>query len=51
MVGVRGFIADYALIVTWERMGYGGAPKSTQLNQYEQFKKWVRNFIKKSLKL
>lgn len=24
MVGARGWKADYALIVTWERMTYGG---------------------------
>ncbi|KRX71937.1 Uncharacterized protein T06_2927 [Trichinella sp. T6] len=26
MVGTIGYTADYALIVTWERMGYGGQP-------------------------
>lgn len=42
MVGARGFNADYALLVTWERMGYGGAPKTTDLNMYETVKRWVR---------
>lgn len=41
MVGARGFNTDYALLVTWERMGYGGAPKTTDLNMYETVKRWV----------
>jgi len=41
MVGARGWKADYALVITWERMSYGGAPKITELNQYEQAKRWV----------
>lgn len=49
MVGARGFTADYALIVTWERMGYGGAPKYTQLNLYDQVKKWVSDHISQSI--
>jgi hypothetical protein len=42
MVGTRGFTADYALVITWERMGYGGAAKEVQLQQYEHFRRWVR---------
>lgn len=36
IIGASGFRADYAVIVTWERMAYGGAPKVTQVgkNQY-----------------
>ncbi|EPB77953.1 AMOP domain protein [Ancylostoma ceylanicum] len=30
IIGANGFRADYAVIVTWERMAYGGAPKVTQ---------------------
>lgn len=41
MVGARGWKADYALVVTWERMSYGGAPKITDLSQYERAKRWV----------
>lgn len=41
IIGASGFRADYALIVTWERMGYGGAPKITDLNRYEEAKHWV----------
>jgi hypothetical protein len=44
MVGVRGFSAQFALIVTWERMGYGGQPKFLRLDQCKQFKKWVLSF-------
>uniref|UniRef100_A0A5S6QTX0 AMOP domain-containing protein n=1 Tax=Trichuris muris TaxID=70415 RepID=A0A5S6QTX0_TRIMR len=44
MVGARGFKADYALIVTWERMGYGGAPKITELNLYDTVKKWQNTY-------
>ncbi|KFD52274.1 hypothetical protein M514_06837, partial [Trichuris suis] len=44
MVGARGFKADYALIVTWERMGYGGAPKVTELNLYDTVKKWQNTY-------
>ncbi|KAK5986405.1 NIDO domain-containing protein [Trichostrongylus colubriformis] len=40
MVGARGWKADYALVVTWERMSYGGAPKVTDLSKYEQAKRW-----------
>ncbi len=43
MVGARGFTADYALIVTWERMAYGGAPKVIQMDLAEQAKRWVRH--------
>lgn len=31
IIGANGFRADYAVIVTWERMAYGGAPKVTQV--------------------
>lgn len=41
MVGARGWKADYALVITWERMSYGGAPKITELQQYERAKRWV----------
>ncbi|XP_003382244.1 putative sushi domain protein, partial [Trichinella spiralis] len=41
MVGTIGYTADYALIVTWERMGYGGQPKYLKLNEYDQIKKWI----------
>lgn len=41
MVGARGWKADYALVVTWERMAYGGAPKITKVDQYERAKRWV----------
>ncbi|VDL75629.1 unnamed protein product [Nippostrongylus brasiliensis] len=41
MVGARGWKADYALVVTWERMSYGGAPKVTDMSKYEQAKRWV----------
>uniref|UniRef100_A0A915HJU4 Mucin-like protein n=1 Tax=Romanomermis culicivorax TaxID=13658 RepID=A0A915HJU4_ROMCU len=44
MVGARGFIADYALLVTWERMGYGGAPKYTDLNVFNTVKRWQNTF-------
>ncbi|ETN72861.1 hypothetical protein NECAME_18645 [Necator americanus] len=40
MVGARGWKADYALVVTWERMSYGGAPKITDMSKYEQAKRW-----------
>jgi len=43
IIGAAGFRAEYALIVTWERMGYGGSPKVTNLGQYRQAKKWVGN--------
>lgn len=44
MVGARGFTANYALIITWERMGFGGQPKFLRLDEYERIKRWV--FIK-----
>lgn len=47
MVGARGWKADYALIITWERMAYGGSPKVTELNEYERAKRWVS--IKKTI--
>lgn len=45
IIGASGFQADYALIVTWERMGYGGAPKVTDLNRYEEARRWVSDKI------
>ncbi|KRY36412.1 Uncharacterized protein T01_9211 [Trichinella spiralis] len=44
MVGTIGYTADYALIVTWERMGYGGQPKYLKLNEYDQIKKWQNTY-------
>ncbi|KIH49350.1 hypothetical protein ANCDUO_20575 [Ancylostoma duodenale] len=44
MVGARGWKADYALIVTWERMSYGGAPKVTDMSKYEQAKRWQNTY-------
>uniref|UniRef100_A0A1I7RLD5 Protein mesh n=2 Tax=Bursaphelenchus xylophilus TaxID=6326 RepID=A0A1I7RLD5_BURXY len=44
MVGARGWKADYALIVTWERMAYGGAPRITKIDQYEQAKRWQNTY-------
>uniref|UniRef100_A0A914C1P0 NIDO domain-containing protein n=2 Tax=Acrobeloides nanus TaxID=290746 RepID=A0A914C1P0_9BILA len=44
IVGANGFRADYALIVTWERMAYGGAPKITQVNLYEEAKRWTNTY-------
>uniref|UniRef100_A0A1I7XE73 non-specific serine/threonine protein kinase n=1 Tax=Heterorhabditis bacteriophora TaxID=37862 RepID=A0A1I7XE73_HETBA len=44
MVGARGWKADYALLVTWERMSYGGAPKVTDMSKYEQAKRWQNTY-------
>lgn len=33
-----------ALIVTWERMAYGGAPKAVDVSQFDQVKKWQNTF-------
>ncbi|KAI6197755.1 hypothetical protein M3Y94_01262500 [Aphelenchoides besseyi] len=44
IIGANGFRADYALIVTWERMAYGGAPKITQVNRYEEAKRWTNTY-------
>uniref|UniRef100_A0A0K0F7J0 Protein mesh (inferred by orthology to a D. melanogaster protein) n=1 Tax=Strongyloides venezuelensis TaxID=75913 RepID=A0A0K0F7J0_STRVS len=44
MVGARGWKADYALIITWERMSYGGAPKITNLDDYERAKRWQNTY-------
>lgn len=41
MVGTRGFTANFALIITWERMGYGGQPKFLRLDEYERIKRYV----------
>lgn len=45
MVGARGWKADYAIVITWERMAYGGAPKITKLDDYERAKRWVRCWL------
>uniref|UniRef100_A0A5S6QR44 AMOP domain-containing protein n=1 Tax=Trichuris muris TaxID=70415 RepID=A0A5S6QR44_TRIMR len=44
MVGTSGYTADYALIVTWERMGYGGQPKFLRLDEYNEIKKWQNTY-------
>ncbi|CDW54207.1 VWD and NIDO and AMOP domain containing protein [Trichuris trichiura] len=44
MVGTGGYTADYALVVTWERMGYGGQPKFLQLDEFDQIKKWQNTY-------
>ncbi|KAI6182105.1 Protein mesh [Aphelenchoides bicaudatus] len=44
MVGARGWKADYAIVVTWERMAYGGAPKITELHEYERAKRWQNTY-------
>lgn len=44
IIGANGFRADYAVIVTWERMAYGGAPKITQVNRYEEAKRWTNTY-------
>ncbi|CAJ0598025.1 unnamed protein product [Cylicocyclus nassatus] len=44
IIGANGFRADYAVIVTWERMAYGGAPKVTQVNRYEEAKRWTNTY-------
>uniref|UniRef100_A0A914ZDB4 NIDO domain-containing protein n=1 Tax=Panagrolaimus superbus TaxID=310955 RepID=A0A914ZDB4_9BILA len=44
IIGAHGFRADYAVIVTWERMAYGGAPKITQVNRYEEAKRWTNTY-------
>ncbi|WKX89454.1 hypothetical protein Q1695_008814 [Nippostrongylus brasiliensis] len=44
MVGARGWKVDYALVVTWERMSYGGAPKVTDMSKYEQAKRWQNTY-------
>lgn len=41
MVGARGFVADFALIVTWARMGYGGVPRYLELDRHAEVLKWV----------
>ncbi|KAI6176564.1 hypothetical protein M3Y97_00811800 [Aphelenchoides bicaudatus] len=43
-IGASGFRADYAVIVTWERMAYGGAPKVTQVNRYDEAKRWTNTY-------
>ncbi|KAK6044530.1 Nidogen-like protein [Cooperia oncophora] len=32
------------LLVTWERMSYGGAPKVTDMSKYEQAKRWQNTY-------
>uniref|UniRef100_A0A915JE09 NIDO domain-containing protein n=1 Tax=Romanomermis culicivorax TaxID=13658 RepID=A0A915JE09_ROMCU len=44
MVGTRGYKANYALIVTWERMGFGGQPKFLKIQDYERVKKWLNTY-------
>lgn len=44
IIGANGFRADYAVIVTWERMSYGGAPKVLQVNRFEEAKRWTNTF-------
>uniref|UniRef100_A0A0N5BZK0 AMOP domain protein n=1 Tax=Strongyloides papillosus TaxID=174720 RepID=A0A0N5BZK0_STREA len=44
IIGAHGFRADYAVIVTWERMAYGGAPKITQVNKFEEAKRWTNTY-------
>ncbi|KAI6228866.1 hypothetical protein M3Y99_01179000 [Aphelenchoides fujianensis] len=44
IIGANGFRADYAVIVTWERMAYGGAPKITQVNRFEEAKRWTNTY-------
>lgn len=39
--GANGFRALHALIVTWERMAYGGAPKEVDPANFDEAKKWV----------
>ncbi|MCP4492409.1 MAG: hypothetical protein GY820_34635 [Gammaproteobacteria bacterium] len=41
-IGMRGFTANYGLIVTWERMAYGGPPKVIALSMFDQAVRWVR---------
>lgn len=41
IIGANGFQADYALIITWERMAYGGAPKITEVDRFSEVKRWV----------
>ncbi|CDW60361.1 hypothetical protein TTRE_0000873201 [Trichuris trichiura] len=41
--GANGFRAFHCLVVTWERMAYGGSPKIVDLENYESAKRWVRN--------
>lgn len=40
--GANGFRTLHALIVTWERMAFGGAPKIVEVDQFDEAKKWVR---------
>ncbi|KRY61525.1 Uncharacterized protein T03_15396, partial [Trichinella britovi] len=42
--GANGFRALHALIVTWERMAFGGAPKIVNLQDYENAKCWQNTF-------
>ncbi|KHJ42504.1 hypothetical protein D918_07426 [Trichuris suis] len=38
--GANGFQAFHCLVVTWERMAYGGAPKIVDLEDYDRAKRW-----------
>uniref|UniRef100_A0AC35TMA4 AMOP domain-containing protein n=1 Tax=Rhabditophanes sp. KR3021 TaxID=114890 RepID=A0AC35TMA4_9BILA len=44
IIGANGFRADYAVVITWERMAYGGAPKITQVNRFEEAKRWTNTY-------
>uniref|UniRef100_A0A5S6QIF4 Sushi domain-containing protein n=1 Tax=Trichuris muris TaxID=70415 RepID=A0A5S6QIF4_TRIMR len=44
MNGANGFQAFHCLIVTWERMAYGGAPKIVDLEDFENAKRWQNTF-------
>ncbi|VDP41056.1 unnamed protein product [Soboliphyme baturini] len=41
IIGANTFNALHALVVTWERMAFGGAPKVVKLEDYEKAKQWV----------
>lgn len=41
IVGADGWRAEFGLIVTWERMAYGGAPKMVDVRDFEKYKQWV----------
>lgn len=42
--GANGWRAEFALVVTWERMAYGGAPKAVDVSQFEYVKQWQNTF-------
>jgi len=41
--GANGFRAFHALLVTWERMAFGGAPRIVDPDNFDEAKKWVHN--------